>query len=608
MLSVDDTIDLEGVGLRWAGRLTAHDKISPLLKDSRNFLWWAPFVVEFYPDVDYQEARALAQGQGLLVLDHPDLAPNQLLIRGFFEQLPRLAEWDEVSYIFPASDDLVQGQRVEACAGAIAPLGAVGQYVAKIGEGWDGPGRNSAELGYFFEKLTKKLPPDEARQRILKAMQEWAKYASLTFFPAAGAASPRTLNILFAPGNHGDPFPFDGPSRVLAHTYYPAPPNPEPIAGDIHFDEDESWVAGPDVTIYSVDLFSVALHELGHALGLGHSDLPGTVMYPYYRRAIGLAPLDIASIQELYAAPGAPPDDEPPTETPPSSPPPEPPPEPPPLSLQIQRPAVFPLTTTADSLSISGTVTGGAGVVQVTWVSDRGAGGVAQGGRSWSIPMLPLQIGNNVVTITASDQAQKRVSYSVFVTRRSEPESIEIRITSPTSGATYTSTSSTIVLAGTASPASGLARIRWTNSRGGNGLASGTGNWTTGPLILKLGTNLITLTAYGSSGRSASCSLEVTYVADIADTVAPYLRILFPTSTNVLTYSSTIAVRGMATDNVGVTEVTWSTSTGKSGVATGTTNWTTGDIPLLIGTNRIVVRARDSAGNVGWRSLTVTRR
>src|ERR1017187_9356505 len=86
-----------------------------------------------------------------------------------------------------------------------------------------------------------------------------------------------------------------GAGGGFGHTFYPAPINGEPIAGDMHFDADESWHAGTNT-----DLFSVALHETGHALGLGHSSNPVAVMYPYYRMQTGLTSDDIAGIQALY--------------------------------------------------------------------------------------------------------------------------------------------------------------------------------------------------------------------------------------------------------------------------------------------------------------------
>jgi hypothetical protein len=55
-----------------------------------------------------------------------------------------------------------------------------------------------------------------------------------------------------------------------------------------------------------------------------------------------------------------------------------------------------------------------------------------------------------------------------------------------------------------------------------------------------------------------------------------------------------------------VTEVTWE-SGGASGTAQGTSSWTA-EVPLLVGDNSIVIRARDAAGNTGWRSLLVIRR
>jgi hypothetical protein len=74
----------------------------------------------------------------------------------------------------------------------------------------------------------------------------------------------------------------------------------------------------------------------------------------------------------------------------------------------------------------------------------------------------------------------------------------------------------------------------------------------------------------------------------------------------VSTTASSLAVRGTAGDNVGVAAVEWSVSTGSSGTAAGTSSWSA-NVPLLVGTNVIIVRAYDRAGNAGWRAVTVVR-
>jgi len=96
-------------------------------------------------------------------------------------------------------------------------------------------------------------------------------------------------------------------------------------------------------------------------------------------------------------------------------------------------------------------------------------------------------------------------------------------------------------------------------------------------------------------------------VAGPSDTVKPTVAITLPTTQP--TYSTTaptIALSGTASDNTGVTSVTWTNSAGGSGTATGTTSWSVPSLTLQTGTNTLTVTARDAAGNQTSTSLAVT--
>lgn len=95
------------------------------------------------------------------------------------------------------------------------------------------------------------------------------------------------------------------PGGVLAHAYTPGT---EPfngaggtIRGDVHFNTAYTWVDNPNASSSQYDFYTVALHEIGHALGLGHSDVTTSVMYSCYgggRRTLHAD--DIAGMQTIY--------------------------------------------------------------------------------------------------------------------------------------------------------------------------------------------------------------------------------------------------------------------------------------------------------------------
>jgi serine protease len=93
---------------------------------------------------------------------------------------------------------------------------------------------------------------------------------------------------------------------------------------------------------------------------------------------------------------------------------------------------------------------------------------------------------------------------------------------------------------------------------------------------------------------------------DNGDKTAPAVTITSPTGNSTYDAAATpLTIGGTASDNKGVSAVTWSSSSGGSGTCTGTKSWTA-NIPLTAGTNTITVTAKDTSGNTGTDTLTVT--
>ncbi|KAG9491353.1 hypothetical protein GDO78_000057 [Eleutherodactylus coqui] len=135
-------------------------------------------------------------------------------------------------------------------------------------------------ITYRIVNYSPGLPPDDVDHDIREALKMWSK------------------DLLYSCLEHGDFFPFDGPGGVLAHAFPPG----EHLGGDVHFDDEETWTVDSE----DCSLFSVAVHEFGHTLGLAHSSNPHALMYPIYTyfnsKNLSLPADDVLGIQALYGS------------------------------------------------------------------------------------------------------------------------------------------------------------------------------------------------------------------------------------------------------------------------------------------------------------------
>jgi len=155
------------------------------------------------------------------------------------------------------------------------PFGYVGIGLEFVLSGTTWPG---ARVTFGFDNFSTDIAQNLQRQLILNAFAVWEGLMPMRFTEIPIAGNP-DIRIQWATATHGPAAhdAFDGAGNVLAHAFFP-PPNGT-MAGDVHFDDDEQWT---DSTTVGTNLFWVAVHEIGHALGLDHTSIPNSIMQPFY--------------------------------------------------------------------------------------------------------------------------------------------------------------------------------------------------------------------------------------------------------------------------------------------------------------------------------------
>lgn len=161
--------------------------------------------------------------------------------------------------------------------------------------GWDGAGLGSANLSYYIGPVPASvgLTQEQVAAAVKTALDAWSSAAAIKFTPTNLPNQQRSLDITFTK--------LDGPGGTLAQAYFPGDSFRSTIGGDVQFDLSDTWEVGNARGAAATDLTYVAVHEIGHALGVDHISGFSSVMNPSVSPTQAFSKLDPAAVDAIHA-------------------------------------------------------------------------------------------------------------------------------------------------------------------------------------------------------------------------------------------------------------------------------------------------------------------
>jgi len=297
---VPDGLSLSSIeDLIWASPLEPADKIEQDLKvkclikseDNLHILVYLP------SDILPSEVARFCHSHTIVAEPNQSLPHYLLSLTISKDKVDELAADNLVSWMVETPERIKSGRPFHFCAGASSSYGTLAEFATPQkfvtqGSGWDGAGLGCADVSYHFVNGTPDIAGTEEQDIIVAQMAKWAQYTGITFTETQEAGLPNSIDIKWTFNQyHDDGRSFDGQYGLLAFAFFPE------FGGDLFFDEAEIWNEQP------TKLATIALHELGHTLGLRHSADNNAIMSPFYNTLlVGLQQDDIDGIQSLYSS------------------------------------------------------------------------------------------------------------------------------------------------------------------------------------------------------------------------------------------------------------------------------------------------------------------